>query len=139
MPFKGTKGENLQITFDGTEYNSYLHEVRAEPDDGEDGDFITFANAATGDTSQWFLRGTMYNDYAGDSLWTMAWANSGKTVPFLIKPHGNAVATDAQPHFSGDVRITRKPGIGGEATVAHETEIEWSIDGVPVRTPAIED
>ena len=41
MPFKGTKGENLQIAFDGTEYNSYLHQVRAEPDDGEDGDFLT--------------------------------------------------------------------------------------------------
>lgn len=136
MPFKGTKGENLQITFDGAEYNSYLHEVRAEPDDGEDGDFITFANAATGDTSQWFLRGTMYDDYAGDSLWTMAWENSGQTVPFLIKPYGNVAPSEDQPHFGGEVRISRKPGIGGEANAAHETEIEWAIDGVPERIVA---
>ncbi|WP_037184914.1 hypothetical protein [Rhodococcoides fascians] len=136
MPFKGTKGENLKITIDGEEYNSYLHQVRAEPDDGEDGDFITFANASTGDTSQWFLRGTMYDDYAADSLWTMAWLNSGQVVPFLIKPYGNAVATEAQPHFGGDVKITRKPGVGGEAAEAHETEIEWEIEGVPERITA---
>lgn len=136
MPFKGTKGENLSITFDGTEYNSYLHQVRAEPDDGEDGDFITFANASTGDTSQWFLRGTMYDDYAADSLWTLAWLNSGQVVPFLIKPYGNADASADQPHFSGNVKISRKPGIGGEAAEAHETEIEWEIEGVPTRVVA---
>lgn len=136
MPFKGTKGENLSIMIDAVEYNSYLHEVRAEPDDGEDGDFITFANAATGDTSQWFLRGTMYNDYASDSLWTKAWEKSGTTVPFLIKPYGNAAASASQPHFKGDVRISRKPGVGGEANEAHETEIEWQIVGVPTRVIA---
>lgn len=136
MPFKGTKGENLSIMIDTKEYNSYLHEVRAEPDDGEDADFITFANAATGDTEQWFLRGTLYNDYAADSLWTMAWLKSGTVVPFVIKPYGNAVASADQPHFKGDVRISRKPGIGGEAGEAHETEIEWEIDGVPTRVTA---
>lgn len=133
MPFKGTKGENLQIEIDEVEYNSHLHAVRAEPDDGEDGDFITFANAATGDTSQWFLRGTLYDDHQADSLWTMAWLNSGSTVPFLIRPHGNASPSASQPHFGGNVKITRKPGIGGEANVAHETEIEWEIEGVPQR------
>lgn len=133
MPFKGTKGENLSIMIDDVEYNSYLHEVRAEPDDGEDGDFITFANAATGDTSQWFLRGTLYNDYQVDSLWTMAWLNSGTLVPFIIKPYGSAVASPATPHFAGEVKISRKPGIGGEANEAHETEIEWEIQGVPTR------
>lgn len=136
MPFKGTKGENLSITIDSIEYNSYLHEVRAEPDDGEDGDFITFANAATGDTSQWFLRGTLYNDYQVDSLWTMAWLNSGTVVPFLIKPYGSAPASAATPHFGGEVKISRKPGIGGEANKAHETEIEWQIQGVPNRIVA---
>ena len=136
MPFKGTKGENLSITIDGEEYNSYLHQVRAEPDDGEDGDYITFANASTGDTSQWFLRGTMYDDYAADSLWTLAWLNSGQVVPFLIKPYGNAAASADQPHFSGNVKISRKPGIGGEAAEAHETEIEWEIEGVPTRVVA---
>lgn len=133
MPFKGTKGENLSIMIDDVEYNSYLHEVRAEPDDGEAGDFITFANAATGDTSQWFLRGTLYNDYQVDSLWTMAWLNSGTLVPFIIKPYGSAVASPATPHFAGEVKISRKPGIGGEANEAHETEIEWEIQGVPTR------
>lgn len=133
MPFKGTKGENLSIMIDDVEYNSYLHEVRAEPDDGEDGDFITFATAATGDTSQWFLRGTLYNDYQVDSLWTMAWLNSGSVVPFIIKPYGSAVASPATPHFTGEVKISRKPGIGGEANEAHETEIEWAIEGVPTR------
>ncbi|NIL76792.1 hypothetical protein [Rhodococcus sp. B10] len=136
MPFKGTKGENLSITIDAEEYNSYLHEVRAEPDDGEDSDFITFANAASGDTSQWFLRGTMYNDYASDSLWTKAWENSGQVVPFVIKPYGNAAPSEDQPHFRGDVKISRKPGVGGEANEAHETEIEWEIDGVPERVVA---
>lgn len=136
MSFKGTKGENLQIEFEEVEYNSYLHEVRAEPDDGEDGDFITFANAASGDTNQWFLRGTMYDDYAADSLWTLAWENSGQVVPFLIKPYGNAVPTADQPHFGGNVKISRKPGIGGEAAEAHETEIEWEIEGVPTRIVA---
>lgn len=136
MPFKGTKGENLSITIDGDEYNSHLHEVRAEPDDGEDADFVTFANAATGDTEKWFLRGTLYNDYAADSLWTMAWLNSGTTVPFVIKPYGNAAASPSQPHFGGNVRISRKPGVGGEAGEAHETEIEWEIDGVPTRLTA---
>lgn len=133
MPFKGTKGENLKITVGATEYGSYLHEVRAEPDDGEDGDYITFAKLAEGDVNQWFLRGTLYNDYQADSLWTYAWLNAGATLAAVIMPYGNAVPSASQPHFKFDVRIPRKPGIGGEAGEAHETEIEWEIDGQPER------
>ena len=64
------------------------------------------------------------------------WLNSGTTVPFGCAPYGNEVPTAEQPHFSGDVRISRKPGLGGEVNEPFEFEFEWEVDGVPERVTA---
>jgi hypothetical protein len=131
-----TKGQNLTIEIDGEEYNAHLKDVRLEPDDGDDADFVTFATYTTGDTEKWYLRGSGYQDYAADSLWTKAWTASGTIVPFVLAPHGNTVASASQPHFTGTVRISRKPVVGGEVGEPFEFDVEWEIEGVPLRVTA---
>ncbi|OZE03054.1 hypothetical protein CH249_14655 [Rhodococcus sp. 05-2255-3B1] len=135
-PFKGTKGKDLSIEIDGTEYNTDLKAFRCEPDDGEDIAFKTFARMKEGDTKAWFIRGTGFQDFQTSSFWTYIWLNAGQNVPFIARPYGNEVATADQPHFTGTCTIVSKAGFGGDADEEHEFEVEWPIDGVPLRVTA---
>ncbi|OZF05566.1 hypothetical protein [Rhodococcoides fascians] len=128
-----TKGQNLSILVDAEQWNAHAKDIRVEPDDGEENEFLTFAAYSEGDTDKWFLRGTAFQDFAPDSFWTWAWLNSGQTVPYIVAPYGNPVASEAQPHYAGEVRISRKPGLGGEVNEPFEWEFEWECTGTPER------
>lgn len=135
MALNFTKGENLSILIGGEEYNTNLSNARCTISDGDES-FKTFAKVATGDTGEWRLTGTGFQEFGEDSFWTYAWLNSGAKVPFVLAPHGNTVPSVAQPHFKGEVTIARKPDFGGEAGEEWEFEIDWPVDGVPERITA---
>ncbi|OZE45214.1 hypothetical protein CH283_22690 [Rhodococcus sp. 05-2254-2] len=130
-PFKGTKGKDLSILIDETEYNTDIKGFRVEPDDGDDAAFVTFARLATGDTKTWYLRGTAFQDFQTTSFWTFVWDHAGEEVEFVARPYGNLVPTEDQPHFKGVATIASKPGFGGDADEEFEFEVEWECTGVP--------
>ena len=82
-----------------------------------DSDFTSFADAAAGGAREYALEFVARQDLATGTLWRNAWASAGTTVAAKVNPYGNATATAAEPHFTGNVTITEPDGtlIGGEA------------------------
>lgn len=131
----------LTLTIDGDEVAPEVS-VAAVRSAETDSDFVTFADAAAGGGRTYVLGLTIAQDAAAGSLWSQIWDNAGTEVPVLVRPYGNAVATAAEPHFSGDVVISEPDGdlIGGEAdastTARFTTEVEWKFTAKPIRITA---
>jgi len=104
-----------------------------------DSDFVSFADAAAGGLREYALEFTGVQDPATGTLWDKVWTGAGTTVAYILKPFGNAAASVAQPHYSGNLTITEPDGdmLGGEAdasTTARMTfEAAWVLSGKPVK------
>ncbi|EQM78209.1 hypothetical protein [Microbacterium maritypicum] len=134
---KGNKQPVLTLGSPGAEYAADLISYTIENEEA-DSDVITFEDAASGGSRQFYLRGSAIQSTASTSFWSYVWENSGDTgVAYTIAPHGNAVATAAEPHFVGTLTIGPKPTIGGEANTSASSafvfEFEFEIDGVPTK------
>ena len=128
------KGTKLALTL-GTPGTDYWHDMTSYElyNDEAETDVTTFADAAEGGARQHKLKGTAIQSTAAASFWRYVWANTGEDVPFTLAPHGNEVATEAQPHFVGTVTIGPKPSLGGEAGTGSFTfEFDWNVTGEPV-------
>lgn len=104
-----------------------------------DSNTVTFGDAMEGGKRQWKLNGSAIQSTDSTSFWSWVWANTGVTVAFTIAPHGNSSPTSAQPHFTGNVKIGRKPDLGGEAGASNEFTFDfddWNVVGTPTRLPA---
>ncbi len=131
MAAKKYKGKDLSLLFDGTqEINADGTSIVLDNEDAEE-DATTFADLQDGDPKQWFFTINAVSDYGPSTFWRLCWENAGQDVAFILKPHGNAVATDAQPHFTGTARINAKPPIGGSAGDVFTFEARLDVDGVP--------
>lgn len=131
------KGKDLSLTIDGEETNLEATTINLENEEADE-DALTFAeySAQNGVPVQWFFTIEAVADYGVNSLWTLLWDNSGETIPFVFKPFGNATATAAQPHFTGNARVTAKPPIGGTAGEVFTFEARLDLDGEPTRVVA---
>ncbi len=105
-----------------------------------DSDVLTFEDAQSGNTSAWKLTGTAVQSTDPDSLWSLLYDNAGQELPFTYAPHGNENPAPAQPHFTGTVKVTLPPEIGGEAdrstTSAFTFDFELEVVGQPVKVTA---
>lgn len=126
------KGKDLSLTIDGEEINLEATTVVLENEDA-DTDATTFGELGGGTPKQWFFSITAVADYGTGSFWTTLWENSGSDVEFVLKPHGNAVASATQPHFTGTCTINAKPPIGGSANEVFTFEARLDVVGEPVR------
>jgi hypothetical protein len=132
------KGNILPVLTLGSPGTSYSADVISWSIENEeaDSDVITFEDAASGGTRQFFLRGSAVQSTATASFWSYVWENSGETeVAYTIAPHGNATPSATEPHFVGTLTIGPKPTIGGEASTSSSSafvfDFEFEIDGVP--------
>ncbi len=134
MPVNRIKGVALTLKV-GSPAVDYKCEVTACTITNEeaDSDVQTFCDAAEGGARDYFLNITGVQSTDKLSLWSMIWEKAGDTVAFTYAPHGNAVASEDQPHFIGTVVIGPKPEIGGEAGRGNTFtfESQWTIEGVP--------
>lgn len=128
------KGTALALRF-GEPSTDYWCDTTAVLLDNEeaDSDVVTFCDAAEGGGRTYFLTITAIQSTDPDSLWRYVWEQTGDEVPFVYAPHGNAVASDTQPHFTGTVKIGPRPAVGGEAgvNVTQTFETRWDVVGVP--------
>lgn len=129
---KGNKLPILTLGSPGAEYAADFISATITNEEA-DSDVITFEDAASGGSRQYFLNGTAIQSTAATSFWTYTWDNTGEEVAFTYAPHGNAVATVAEPHFVGIVKVGPKPDIGGEASISSTSaftfEFQWEIVG----------
>lgn len=126
-------GRALGLTIDGVDYWADVSKYELAPESKSDA--LTFADAANNSTP-WVLKGTAIQSTTPTSLWSKVWENAGKTVDFILAPHGNKVATAEKPHFVGKVTIGKRPPIGSEAGEEKGAvfEFEWSVVGEPNKT-----
>lgn len=132
------RGKNLSFLVDAVEFNADGTSVVMDSEDA-DTDALTFAEySAQGDGTpqQWFFQISAVSDYGAGSFWSNLWENAGQTVAFVFKPYGNAVASAAQPHFTGEVTVPRKPPVGGTAGEVWSFDFRLDIDGEPTRVIA---
>jgi hypothetical protein len=131
----------LQLTINSVDVTAEISTGKITSNDAGS-DFTTFADAAAGGAREYRLEFTAVQDAATGSLWTEVFDNAGDSVPFLLKPYGNATASASQPHFSGNATITEPDGdfIGGDAdksTTARMTfSCAWVCDAKPTRVTA---
>lgn len=96
------------------DHSDDLKAIRLTSEDRDDSD-LTFAEAAGGEVKDYQLVVTALQSTEAGSLWREAWDNPGEEFDVVYGPHGNAVPTIAQPHFTFTVKATGRPEIGGEA------------------------
>lgn len=132
------KGNKLPVLTLGSPGATFAADVISYSIENEeaDSDVITFEDAASGGSRQYFLRGSAIQSTESASFWRYVWENSGQSdVAYTIAPHGNAVASADQPHFVGTLSIGAKPAIGGEASTSSSSaftfDYEFEIDGTP--------
>lgn len=129
-------GRLLSVQFDTGDVSDQISNATIESADG-DTDFLTFAAARAGGNKDYTFKGTIGQDYAVGSVYRECWDSVGDTVPMIMAPYGNTVASPTQPHVGFSVIIS-EPGTlaGGEAAIspssAHTVEVEWKLTGRPV-------
>lgn len=134
---RGNKLPVLTLDSPGTSYSADLISWTIENEEA-DSDTVTFEDAANGGGRQYYLRGSAIQSTDTASFWSYVWENSGQTaVAYTIAPHGNAVASATEPHFTGTLTIGPKPTVGGEASTSSSSaftfEFEFEIDGTPAK------
>lgn len=88
---KGNKQPVLTLGTPGADISTDLVSWTIENEEA-DSDVITFEDAASGGSRQFYLRGSAIQSTAAVSFWRTVWENSGETaVPYTIAPHGNVL------------------------------------------------
>jgi hypothetical protein len=111
------KGTKLTLTMGSTEISIDATSAVLDNVAGS-ADVTTFADALAGGTWDWSIAISGVQSTEVASFWRFLWANSGQIVPYVLRPHGNATPTPSEPHFTGTVKIDKKPPIGGAAGMA---------------------
>lgn len=125
----------LVITVDGADYTAEVSKAtivakKATPDD--------WRYSLCGPSIFYDLEFTAVQDLAPGSLWRVLWSRVDELVPCLLKPYGNDVATEAQPHYELLAWIEEPEGavLGGEASVSRSArqtiECVWPLEAKPL-------
>lgn len=111
----GIRGNSgIYFMADTVEYDGDVKRVRITSEDKDDSD-LTFEEAAQGETKDYRLAVTALQSTDAGSFWRYLWDNPGAEFDVTYGPHGNAVPSTGQPHFTMTCKATGKPEIGGEA------------------------
>jgi hypothetical protein len=115
------KGNALKLTLGGTDYYADCISVMLENEEAAS-NVVTFADAATGGAYQWFFTITAVQSYDSTSFWKKMWdmAGGSTNIAYVFNPWGLATPTTTKPNFTGNVRLKKKPNIGGTASITDE-------------------
>ena len=136
MTALGTRA--LTVSIGGSDYTAQVFncEILSRAADASQ---TTFAEAAAGGGRIYSLKFVLTQALTTTGLWDKIWSAAGTSVAALIKPYGNAAASVAQPHYSGNVTITEPDGtlIGGDAdastTARWTVEVSWDFAAKPTK------
>lgn len=120
------KANALQLTIDGTDYWADFSSVTLQSEDAAS-DANTFYDASLGGRRDFYFTVSGVQSTATASFWINCWDNAGDEVAFVYAPHGNAVASSSEPHFTGTLRLPPQGALtlGGDAS----TDGTFSFDG----------
>lgn len=121
------KGNALALTFGGTDYWADATSVLLENEETNTG-VTTFEDASNSGGRTYFFTISAIQSTDPSSFWRYLWENTGEVVAYKYAVHGNATATDAEPHLTGTVKIGPKPSLGGDASVNGEYTFTVRLD-----------
>lgn len=134
MPSTRIKGKSLVFEVDGSEFACDVTSVTLANEEAADQDAVTFCDASSGTSAQWYLEVSAITSTDADSFWSFLWDNAGTTdVSFTFAPHGNAVPSTTQPHFEGEVTLPTAPAIGGEANSTWTFDVRMDLEAEPTK------
>jgi hypothetical protein len=121
------KGKTIVFEVNSTEYSGSVSNVTFSSAVGTLGfgdytDSLDYTCAVTG-----------FQDTAASALWTELFDTPGLPLTITYAPHGNAVATTAQPHFTATGYAETIPDLGGAAGEYFVYDLNIILDGKPVR------
>ena len=128
------KGKALLFEIDGTERACDVTSINLANEEAADQDAVTFCEASAGSSVDWYLEVSAITSTDADSFWTFLWDNSGDTgVSVTFAPWGNAVPTEAQPHFEGTCTLPSPPSLGGDAGATWTFDVRIDLDDAPTK------
>lgn len=129
-------GKGLSLTFGTVEVACVSSSVVLDNEDAP-AELTTFADVIAGNDRRWFFTVTAWPDLAPGTWWTLLWETPAFTpISYVYKPYANAVATAAEPHFSGLVTVDRKPALGGAAGAIWSFDARLTCTAAPTRVTA---
>ncbi|MFC6153653.1 hypothetical protein [Nocardioides yefusunii] len=105
-------------------------------------EFVTFATARQGGERDWSVQMTVKETGTAGTAYQLALNSPGTKVEVVYRPHGNATATPAEPHYTQMATVQPIEGrtMGGTATRSRNArssmELVWPLDGAPVKVTA---
>lgn len=131
------KGVALTLTVNEIDYECDITNARIENEEASDDEVVTFCDAADAARRDFFLRGSALQSTDTASFWSYIWENAGSEgVEYIYAPHGNAVPSASQPHFTGTITdLGAPPVLGGDAgrTNTYTFDFEFKLSGKPVK------
>lgn len=129
------KANSITITVDGEDFTADLSSIMLQSEEAST-DVTTFADAALGGASDFFVELSGVTSTDTTSFWMTCWNNPGVEVPFVLE-----VASPTAGEFDGTLRIPAKGRIpfGGEASADGSwsfSGIRFEVVGEPTWTPA---
>lgn len=132
------KGSNCLLKIAGTDYSDDCAKVFLAPE-AADKDVVTFEDARAGGAVDWTFDIDSIQSTEPTAFWNYLWENAGtEGIAYVYAPHGNAVPTEAKPHFTGTLTLPAKPAIGGEAgrDKTYVFSVKLDCDGDPLKVEA---
>lgn len=107
-----------------------------------DNAFVTFADAKNGGKRDYTASLRVAQDHASATLWDLVWTLPGSEIAGIYAPHGNAVPSVLQPHFTFTAIVSEPDGtlLGAEATADPSAvavvDLVWKLKAKPVKVTA---
>ena len=114
------KANSITITVDGDPFTTDLSSIMLQSEEAST-DVTTFADAALGGSSDWFIELSGVTSTDATSFFMTCWNNPGDEVPFVLTSTSPTAGA-----FSGTLRIPAQGRIpfGGEASA--DGTFSWS-------------
>jgi hypothetical protein len=103
------------------DYGGDVRKIEMSSDDKDDSD-LTFEEASSGDTKDYTAKVTALFSTEVGSFWRLLWDNPGTEFTVTWGPHGNAVPSADEPHFTMTLKADGKPPFSQEARRGKQRE-----------------
>lgn len=124
------KGKSIVFEVDGVEYSGGVSNVTFSSTVGT----LGFGNYE--DSLEFNATVEGFQDTAASSLWSKLFDAPGVNMTITYAPHGNAVASAEQPHFTATGYAETVPDMGGAAGEFFTYDMNIILDGKPTKVTA---
>lgn len=114
------KANSITITVDGDDFTADLSEIMLQSEEASS-DVTTFATAALGGSSDWFIDMSGVTSTDATSFFMTCWNNPGAEVTFALD-----VSSPTAGGFDGTLRIPAKGRIPFGGTASADGTFSWS-------------